>query len=141
MSPERFREVTKDFDLVIIDTASAPDHLLQYFAQLADLVVIPTTLEILPIRGALHAKEFVIAGGFQKKPHLLITMQLNSESLEIPEYLAVDFEILEPALSRDATVSESQAGGKSFLTTGNHSEVAALYREVTYTLLEKLELF
>ena len=140
MSPKRFREVTKDFDLVIIDTASAPDHLLQYFPQLADLVVIPTTLEILPIRGALHAKEFVIAGGFQKKPHLLITMQLNSESLEIPEYLAEDFEVLEPTLTRDKTVDDSQASGKSFLTTSNHSEISAQYREVTYTLLEELNL-
>jgi chromosome partitioning protein len=140
MSQERFREVTKDFDLVIIDTASGPDHLLQYFAQLADLVVIPTTLEILPIRGALHGKEFVNAGGFHKKPHLLITKQSKAENLEIPTYLSEDFEILEPALSQDATVSESQAGGKSFLTTANHSAVAAQYREITYTLLEELEL-
>ncbi len=140
ISLEKFREVTKDFDLVIVDTASGPDYLLQYFSQLADLVIIPTSLEILPIRGALHAKDFVGAGGFHKKPHLLITMQSRGESLEIPAQLSEDFEILEPALSQDVTVSESQAGGKSFLTTANHSEVAAQYREVTYTLLEKLEL-
>lgn len=140
ISQEKFREVTKDFDLVIVDTASGPDFLLQYFAQLADLVIIPTTLEILPIRGALHAKDFVGAGGFQKKPHLLITMQSSSAGIEIPAQLSEDFEILEPALTRDPAVSESHACGKSFLTSANHSEVAAQYREVTYTLLEELKL-
>ncbi len=140
ISQEKFCEVTKDFDLVIVDTASGPDFLLQYFAQLADLVIIPTTLEILPIRGALHAKDFVGAGGFQKKPHLLITMQSSSAGIEIPAQLSEDFEILEPALTRDPAVSESHACGKSFLTTANHSEVAAQYREVTYTLLEELKL-
>ncbi|MBU3692240.1 MAG: ParA family protein [Candidatus Nanopelagicaceae bacterium] len=140
ISQEKFREVTKDFDLVIVDTASGPDYFLQYFAQLADLVIIPTTLEILPIRGALHAKDFVGAGGFEKKPHLLITMQSSGAGIEIPVQLSEDFEILEPVLTRDSAVSESQACGKSFLTTANHSEVAAQYREITYTLLEELKL-
>jgi chromosome partitioning protein len=140
MSQEKFREITKEFDLVIVDTASGPDNLLQYFAQVADLVVIPTTLEILPIRGALHAKEFVIAGGFQKKPHLLITMQNHAESLEVPSELLEEFVILEPSLMRDVAVSDSQTSGKSFLTTANHSQVAAQYREITYALLEEVNL-
>lgn len=140
MSQEKFRELTKDFDLVIVDTASGPNYLLQYFAQLADLVVIPTTLEILPIRGALHAKEFVIVGGFQKKPHILITMQNHTEGLEIPTELSEDFVILEPILSKETVVSDSQASGKSFLTTANHSEIAAKYREITYALLEEVNL-
>jgi cellulose biosynthesis protein BcsQ len=140
ISAEKFKELAQGFDLVIVDTASGINYLLPYFANFADFALIPSSQNILSLRGALHAKDFLIASGHKTTPSLLITLALNSSIAEQYTQIAEDFEVLEPAIQRDEAVEESHIAGKSVLTTANHSSVAAQYRELAYTLLEKLNL-
>jgi chromosome partitioning protein len=140
MTIEDLREALCDYELVIIDTATGPNRLMTYLAGLADLILIPTTEEILSIRGALHAKNFAVESGFTSQPLLMVTLQNGALAPEIFEQLTQDFEVLEPVIRSDRLVFESQLSGKSVLSLHNQSAVAADYREITYTLLEKLEL-
>jgi chromosome partitioning protein len=144
ISTTEFAGQVKDFDLVIVDTSSGFDQYLSFFAAIADLVLLPTTTDILAIRGALHAKDFATAVGYNKNCELLFTK--TQPDFDLPKFLAevdtlgTDFSILEPAISNSPEVPNSQSAAKSALSTANQSQVAAEYREVTYTLLEKLEL-
>lgn len=140
ISADKFREITKDFDLVIIDSPTGFSPLTNYFASMADLVLIPTTTEILAVRGALQTRDFAVSAGFLGKIQLLITKHLDPIDEAIMSQLKGDFELLTPAMRLGKEAYESQTEGKSLLTTANQSELAADYREVTYTLLEQLSL-
>lgn len=135
-----FQQKVKDFDLVIVDSASSFNDLFIYFAAIADLAVIPSTTEILSIRGALQARDFIIQTHPEKNPLLILTKSENIVESELLALIEGDFEYLEPAVRKDQEVVASQSTGKSFLTTANQSGVAADYREITYSILEKLEL-
>lgn len=144
ISATEFVGQVKDFDLVVVDTSSGFDHYLNFFAAIADLVLLPTTADILSLRGALHAKDFAVAAGYKKECELLFTK--SQPDFDLPKFLAevdtlrTDFSLLEPAISYSAEIPNSQSAAKSALSTANQSQVAAEYREITYSLLEKLEL-
>ena len=140
ISIEALRESLSEYELVIIDTATGPNRVMTYLSGLADLFVIPTTEEILSIRGALHAKNFAAESGYTAQSFLIVTMQSDALAPEVFEQLSQDFEVLEPAIREDRLVFESQMSGRSVLSLHNQSAVSADYREITYTLLEKLEL-
>lgn len=140
ISSDRFKEAVREFDLVIVDCPSGPDRLSTYFNQLADLLLIPTTTEILSIRGALHAKEFANSSGFISAPKLLITKQNHEIPTDFLQICAGEFEVIEPAVRGDESVPLSQTTGKSILTIENQSGIASDYREITYSLLEYLGL-
>jgi chromosome partitioning protein len=141
ITTERFREAARDFDVVIVDTATGPNRLATYFLALADLVLIPTTSEILSIRGALHTKDFATSSGYSHMPYLLITKETTPLGEEKVSTLKGSFELLEPSIRNDALVPNSQQQGSSALTLESKSGVAADYREITYSLLEALEIF
>ncbi len=140
ITSDTFKAAVKDFDLVIVDCPSGPDRLSTYFNQIADLLLIPATTEILSIRGALHAKEFANTAGFSAKPKLLITKNNGELPAELVEIFGAEFEVLEPVIRIDEQVPNSQTTGKSILTIANQSGVASDYREIAYSLLEYLEL-
>lgn len=140
ISAEKFREITQDFDLVVIDSPTGFSQLTNYFAHLADLILAPTSTEILSVRGALQTRDFAVNAGFAGKLQLLITKHSEPIDEAVISQLRVDFEVLAPAMRFGKEAYESQTQGKSLLTTANQSELAADYREVTYTLLEQLAL-
>lgn len=140
LSVQEFKVQCQEYDLVIVDSASNFDLLIGYFASVADLILVPTNIEILGIRGALQAKDFVTNSDVRLKPELLFTRFEGDVPEEIIASCGEDFSILEPAIRNGKEVPESQMVGKSFLTLANNSAVAADYREITYTLLEKIEL-
>jgi cellulose biosynthesis protein BcsQ len=137
---ESFKAVLGDFDLVVVDTATGPNRLATYFLALTDLVLIPTTIEILSVRGALHARDFAKSSGYQGIPYLLLTKQSAPLDSEIEASLKSNFTLLEPAIRADTLVPQSDESGSSVLTLHPQSGVAADYREITYSLLESLEL-
>lgn len=140
LSIEKLQDSLKEFDLVVVDSATGPNRLMTYFASVTDLLVIPTIDEILSIRGALHTKDFAISSGLKSAVLLLVTMQSDSLAPEIFEQWSQDFELLEPFIRKDRLASESQLSGKSVLSLHTQSAISADYREVMYSLLEKLEL-
>jgi len=140
LTPEKLRASFSDYDIVIIDTATGPNRIMTYFLAFTDLIVIPTTTEIAAIRGALHIKDFAQTAGHLKKSDLLLVRSEGKSSSEVMGQLKVDFNVLDPAISKDALVSHSQMTGKSVLTTNKDSQVASDYREICYSILEELEL-
>ena len=140
LAQEPLKIALKDFDLVVIDTATGPNRLATYFLAISDLVVIPTTSEILGVRGGLHAKDFAKNSGYQGAPYLLLTNQSAPIDSEVEAVLKSNFTVLEPAIRADALVPQSQESGSSVLTLHPQSGIAADYREITYSILELLEL-
>ena len=140
LAQEPLKIALKDFDLVVIDTATGPNRLATYFLAISDLVVIPTTSEILGVRGGLHAKDFAKSSGYQGAPYLLLTNQSAPIDSEVEAVLKSNFTVLEPAIRADALVPQSQESGSSVLTLHPQSGIAADYREITYSILELLEL-
>jgi hypothetical protein len=72
--------------------------------------------------------------------YLLVTKQSAPIDSEVEAALQSNFTVLEPAIRADASVPHSQESGSSVLTLHPQSGVAADYREITYSLLEFLEL-
>ena len=140
LTPEKLRAAFSNYDIVIIDTATGPNRIMSYFLAFIDLIVIPTTTEIAAIRGALHIKDFAQTAGYMKKSDLLLVRSEEKSSSEVMGQLKVDFNVLDPAVSKDVLVSHSQMTGKSVLTTNKDSQVASDYREICYSILEELEL-
>jgi cellulose biosynthesis protein BcsQ len=127
------------FDLVVVDTATGPNRLMTYFLGAADLIISPSTADIISIRGVLHTKNFVEAVGNSNSLRVLLSGTYDSES-ELVSQLRNDFTVLEPNIHRDNSVALSQLTGKSVLTEDKNSRVAADYREITYSLLEEFSL-
>ena len=140
LTSEKLRASFSDYDIVIIDTATGPNRIVSYFLAFTDLIVIPTTTEIAAIRGALHIKDFAQTAGYMKKSDLLLVRSEEDSSSEIMGQLKVDFNVLDPAISKDVLIPHSQMTGKSILTTNKDSQVASDYREICYSILEELEL-
>ena len=140
LTSEKLRASFSDYDIVIIDTATGPNRIVSYFLAFTDLIVIPTTTEIAAIRGALHIKDFAQTAGYMKKSDLLLVQSEEDASSEVMGQLKADFNVLDPAISKDVLIPHSQMTGKSILTTNKDSQVASDYREICYSILEELEL-
>lgn len=139
MNHQHLTSTLRDFDLIVVDTATGPNQLLTYFLAIADLIISPTTVEIISMRGVLHVKSFAESMGKEKSMKVLISGTFE----QLPEnlmYLRNDFQILEPRIHRDEVVALSQTTGRSLLTEYKNSPSAADYREATYSILEELSL-
>ena len=132
-------QVLKDYDLVVVDTATGPNRIMTYFLGIADLVLCTTTTEIISIRGVLHLKNFADALGKSNQFRVLISGSYEEEN-EALTHLRKDFSVMEPAIHRDDAVAHSQTSGRSVLSEFRNSLVAADYREITYSILEELSL-
>jgi cellulose biosynthesis protein BcsQ len=106
----------------------------------ADLIVLPSTTEILSLRGALNSKDYAESAGYSGQLQLLITKATQLLDDEFKSLIGEDFVLLEPTIRSSLQVSASQSQAKSVLTLDTKSGVAADYREITYLILEKLEL-
>ena len=140
ISQAKLTELLENFDLVIIDTPTGVSRITTYFMAVANLILLPSTTEILSLRGALNSKDYAQSAGHSAQLQLLITKTMQELDEEFKSLIGEDFSLLEPTIRSSPQVCLSQSQAKSILTLDTKSEVAADYREVTYLLLEKLEL-
>ena len=140
ISQAKLTELLESFDLVIIDTPTGVSRITTYFMAVANLILLPSTTEILSLRGALNSKDYAESTGHSGQLQLLITKATQELDEEFKSLIGDDFSLLEPTIRSSPQVCLSQSQAKSILTLDTKSEVAADYREVTYLLLEKLEL-
>jgi cellulose biosynthesis protein BcsQ len=140
ISQAKLTELLENFDLVIIDTPTGVSRITTYFMAVANLILLPSTTEILSLRGALNSKDYAQSAGHSGQLQLLITKTTQELDEEFKSLIGDDFSLLEPTIRSSPQVCLSQSQAKSILTLDTKSEVAADYREVTYLLLEKLEL-
>jgi chromosome partitioning protein len=136
----KFLKMCEEFDVVIVDTATGPNQVLTYFLDLADVVISPTTTEILAVRGSLHILDFCQATGNSTKIHVLLNDIHQNIENELLNQVKDDFAIIEPVIRRDSLVADSQVTGKSVLSVYKDSGVASDFREATYSILEGLSL-
>ena len=140
ISQAKLTKLLESFDLVIIDTPTGVSRITTYFMAIANLILVPSTTEILSLRGALNSKDYAQSAGHSGQLQLLITKTTQELDEEFKSLIGDDFSLLEPTIRSSVQVCLSQSQAKSILTLDTKSEVAADYREVTYLLLEKLEL-
>lgn len=140
ISPTKLGEILRGFDLVIIDTPTGVSRITTYFMTSADLILLCSTTEILSLRGALNSKDYAKSIGHGGQLQLLITKTTQGLDEEFKSLIRDDFALLEPTIRSSPQVSAAQSQAVSILTLDAKSEVAADYREVTYSLLEKLDL-
>ena len=140
ISQAKLTELLESFDLVIIDTPTGVSRITTYFMAVANLILLPSTTEILSLRGALNSKDYAESAGHGGQLQLLIAKTTQELDEEFKSLIGEDFLLLEPTIRSSPQVCLSQSQAKSILTIDTKSEVAADYREVTYLLLEKLEL-
>lgn len=132
---ENFRiflnSLPKEYDLVLIDTPSTIDPRLVIALETSDLILIPVTANLHSIRGANQVSKIA-----QNKSVIGFKIEIGSSGDHWDETISY----LDATIPNSELVSESLRDISSVITQNNRSEVAGAYRELAYSLLEKLEL-
>ena len=121
----------KEYDLVLLDTPSTIDQRLVMALDVSDLILIPVTPNLHSIRGANQVRKIApnkSISGF--KIEMRSDADTWDDSMEYLDALIPDSEL----------VDRAQSDTSSVITLNNQSEIASAYRELAYSLLEKLEL-
>jgi len=121
----------KEYDLVLLDTPSTIDQRLVMALDVSDLILIPVSPNLHSIRGAHQVKKIApdkSISGF--KVEIRTNADTWDDSLEYLDALIPYSELVNSALTDTSSV----------ITLNNRSEIASAYRELAYSLLEKLEL-
>ena len=119
----------KEYDLVLIDTPSTIDPRIVMAIEISDLILIPVAANVHSLRGAHQARKIA-----QNNSSICFKIEIGSgmwdESIEYVDALIPNSELVDESLIQRSSV----------ITQNNRSEIASAYRELAYSLLEKLEL-
>lgn len=121
----------KEYDLVLMDTPSTIDPRLVMAIEIADLTLIPVAANLHSIRGANQVSKIA-----QNKSVMGFKIEIGSRGDNWDETISY----LDATIPNSDLVGESLSHRSSVITQSNRSEVAGAYRELAYSLLEKLEL-
>jgi cellulose biosynthesis protein BcsQ len=121
----------KEYDVVLIDTPSTIDPRLVMAIEMADLTLIPVAANLHSIRGANQVNKIA-----QNESVMGFKIEIGSSG----DYWDESFSYLDATIPNSELVGESLSHISSVVTQSNRSEVAGAYRELAYSLLEKLEL-
>ncbi len=121
----------KEYDLVLLDTPSTIDPRLVMALDLSDLILIPVSPNLHSIRGANQVRKIAPDKSiFGFKVEMRSDANAWDDSMEYLDALIPESELVDSALTDTSSV----------ITLNNQSEIASAYRELAYSLLEKLEL-
>ena len=126
-----FDSLPKEYDLVLMDTPSTIDPRLVMALEISDLILIPAAANLHSIRGANQVNKIA-----QNKFVMGFKIEIGSSG----DYWDESFSYLDATIPNSGLVGESLSHISSVITQSNRSEVASAYRELAYSLLEKLEL-
>ena len=121
----------KEFDVVLIDTPSTIDPRLVMAIEIADLTLIPVAANVHSIRGANQVSKIA-----QNKSTMGFKIEIGNSGDIWDETISY----LDATIPNWELVGESLNHTSSVITQSNRSEIASAYRELAYSLLEKLEL-
>lgn len=121
----------KEFDVVLIDTPSTIDPRLVMAIEIADLTLIPVAANVHSIRGANQVSKIA-----QNKSTMGFKIEIGNSGDIWDETISY----LDATIPNSELVGESLSHASSVITQSNRSEIASAYRELAYSLLEKLEL-
>ena len=121
----------KEYDLILFDTPSTIDQRLLMAIDESNLILIPVTPNLHSIRGANQVRKIAPDKSvFGFKVAMRSDANTWDDSMEYLDALIPDSELVDSAQSEMSSV----------ITLNNRSEIAGAYRELAYSLLEKLEL-
>ena len=127
-----------EYDIIIIDTASGLSRLNQLVLATADEFIIPTRLDLLSVRGALQiAKE---SARYRGKIRAILPTMVEARSkhgMEMVELLREKFGalVIEPGIPKSPLFADAALAGASLLSHKKASDIAGMYREITYDFL------
>lgn len=127
-----------EYDIIIIDSASGLSPLNRMVFAAADEIFIPTRLDLLSVRGALHVAE--ASKRYRGKVRAILPTMVDArakQNREMAELLKERFGalVVEPGIPKSPLFLDAMIAGKSLLNFKKSSEVAGTYREVTYDFL------
>lgn len=133
-----FKDLPEKFDLVIIDTPSNSSLLKHAFLSGATHMVIPISPSLHSFRGAVHAQR-------QAPVNCEVFAFMNrcddsDPSKEIRKEVNSDFHILDCEIPFSQDLYDSEKTVTSVLNFAQKSAVSESFRELAYSLLEKLQL-
>ena len=130
----------ESYDLVIFDSPTGPSPILTRLISLSDQVISPIDGSIHSVRGLLNLRDFVAKSSNRPRLRALENRPVEWDP-ELRANVVGDFNLLDHVIRNDISLSNSQLSTRSVLTELPHSEIAADFRELTYTLLEEIGLF
>jgi len=122
-----------NYDLVVIDTASALNQRLLLASQISDAVLYVSTDSLSSSRGVVLADDF-----FKESLQLGVLPIMTTDQSLIISILKSDFKIIHPAIPNDPSINEAQIENKSVLIYDKAGLASDAYRDITYFLLESL---
>ena len=127
-----------EYDIIVVDSASGLSELNRTVLAAADEIIIPTRLDLLSVRGALHIAK--ASEQYRGKVRAVLPTMVDPRSKHGNEMLAeltAKFGkiLIQPGIPKSPLFLDAVVAGQSLLSYKKASEVAARYREITYDLL------
>lgn len=133
-------EAAEMFDVIAIDTQSGPSLALLEVSRLATLTVIPLEDSFLSLRGALHTMDF-LATAENRNPTFFLPVKCEKLNQDLLNQLPSGVDLLELGIRRDTAIVDAEVSTRSVLAAAPQSGAASDYREISYSILEKVGLF
>lgn len=129
---------TFSYDMIVIDSGSGFSEINRTVLAAADEIIIPTRLDLLSARGALHVAE--ASKNYRGKVSAILPTLVEARSKKGSEMLTelkmkFGSQVIDPGIPKSPLIVEAVIEGQSLLQYKKASEVAGRYREIAYDLL------
>lgn len=136
---KELKESLSEFDVVLIDSPSGPNSLIEPLVELVDDVIIPVDGSIHSVRGALNLLDFIRKSSNKPQVRALENRSIAWDQELRANFLA-DFKVVDVPISNDPMLNAAQLSTRSVLSESPHSQIASDFRELAYLLLEEIGL-
>ena len=131
-------EPKREYDIIIIDTASGLSRLNQLVLATAEELFIPTRLDLLSVRGALQVAQE--SARYRGKIRAILPTMVEARSRHGIEMMALLKEkfgqlVLAPGIPKSPLFGDAVVAGASLLSYKKASDISGMYREITYDFL------
>lgn len=126
------------YDQIIIDSGPGFGEINRTVLAAADEIIVPTRLDLLSVRGALHVAE--ASKSYRGKISAILPTLVESRSKHGSEML-VELKrkfgniVIDPGIPKSQLIPEAVVAGQSLLNYKKASDISGRYREITYDLL------
>ncbi len=128
-------EFASKYDLVVLDTPSTPTQGLFMALEVADSILYPMPLTNSSFRGAHRIRTIV-----KDKLQMAFIKLDGFRNLVLEKEIAADFDLLDCEILESQDLRENENSSSSVLVVSKNSPIAGNYRELAYSILEKLHL-
>ena len=124
------------YDLIVLDTPSTPSTALFMALEVSNSILYPIQLTVSSFRGA-HRIRSLIKPGIK---HLAFLKTDSSRNENLEREIMHDFELLDCEIPMSKELLDNESSSSSVLSSFKNSAISSSYRELGYSILEKLSL-